>query len=146
MTTILIIAIAVNILMFLFMIYTEIKRAKRHRDKILGMKDERDAQIEELSQWVRKYNDLHLDFLNLREEYDTYKKNVETNELMSVPNTQDLRDLRASYIELAKHYENLKKRLEKPSRRYILRKLFKAFDVKSKEQLAEVLNIKEIKL
>lgn len=146
MTTILIIAVAVNVVLFLLTIYTEIKRAKAHRDKILGMKDERDAQIEELTQWERKYNDLHLDFLNLREEYESYKTKVETNELMSVPNTQDFRDLQASYNKLAEEHEKLEKWYSRPSKRYLLRKVFKVFDVKSKEQLAEVLNIKEIKL
>lgn len=146
MTTILIIAVAVNVVLFLLTIYTEIKRAKTHRDKLLEIEDAKEshtAQMVRLSEQVRNANNK---LEELQKEYDNYKKNVETNELMSIPNTQDLRDLRASYIELAKHYEHLKKRLEKPSRRYILRKLFKAFDVKSKEQLAEVLNIKEIKL
>lgn len=35
MTTILIIAVAVNVVLFLLTIYTEIKRAKTHRDKLL---------------------------------------------------------------------------------------------------------------
>lgn len=143
MTTILIIAVAVNVVLFLLTIYTEIKRAKAHRDKLLEVEEVYTSQTARLSEQMRNANNK---LEELQKEYDTYKKNVETNELMSIPNTQDLRDLRASYIELAKHYEHLKKRLEKPSRRYILRKLFKAFDVKSKEQLAEVLNIKEIKL
>lgn len=81
-----------------------------------------------------------------KEEYESYKTKVETNELISVPNTQDFRDLQASYNKLAEEHEKLEKWYSRPSKRYLLRKVFKVFDVKSKEQLAEVLNIKEIKL